>query len=135
MSRNPGKPASARRGLGRKIALFLLLGGLLFMAEQAWRDPEPTYFIHVGPQEIATLEQGWEKRGGRAPEPDVMESLIRSHIDDELLVAGSFGRLMLVRHDLVDQRQRRAHSLSRALHNDLARRQRRLELSNVDLRP
>lgn len=104
MSKSRGKPPSAKRGLGRKIALFLLLGGLLFLAERAWRDPEPTYFIHVGPQEIATLEQGWEKRGGRTPEPDVMESLIRSHIDDELLVAQA-RNLGWHRNDAIIQRR------------------------------
>ena len=49
--------------------------------------PQPTYFIHVGPQEIARLEQGWETRGGRAPDAEVLESLIQSHIDDELLIS------------------------------------------------
>ena len=87
MSRKRERRSSSRRGLGRKIILFLFLGGLLFTAERAWRGPEPTYFIHVGPQDIATLEQGWETRGGRAPEAEVLESLIQSHIDDELLIS------------------------------------------------
>jgi len=87
MTEGEGIRSDQKRGLGRKVILFLFLGGLLFVAERFWRGPQPTHNVFVGPQEIAVLEQGWKRRGGRAPDPEVLNSLIRAHVDDELLVA------------------------------------------------
>ena len=87
MTEGEEKKNRQKRGVGRKIVLFLFLGGLLFVAERFWSGPQPTYRVFVGPQEIAVLEQGWERRGGRPPDSEVLDALIRAHVDDELLVA------------------------------------------------
>ncbi|MFP6638603.1 MAG: peptidylprolyl isomerase [Myxococcota bacterium] len=93
-----------RRGLGRTIIWFVLLGGLLFLAERLWRGPEPNYVVVVGPKQIATLEQGWAGRLGETPEPDLLDSLIGSHVDDELLIAQAHD-LGWHRNDAIVQRR------------------------------
>ena len=69
------------------MLLFLFLGGLLFWVESLVSDPEPIYSIAIGPKTIASLEQGWTNRIGRAPDADVLDALIHTQVDDELLIA------------------------------------------------
>ena len=104
MGEDQAKPASSRRGLGRKIVLFLVLGGLLFLAERIGGGAPPAYSITVGPQDIASLEQGWAKQGGREPDPEILDALIRSHVDEELLIAQA-RELGWHRNDAIIQRR------------------------------
>ena len=82
-----GSEPSKKRGTGRVLLLFLFLGGLLFWVESLVSDPEPIYSIAIGPKTIASLEQGWTNRIGRAPDADVLDALIHTQVDDELLIA------------------------------------------------
>jgi hypothetical protein len=65
---------------------FLLLGSLLFFADRIWSTPTPQVIIEVATPEIQALEKGWLDQNGRSPDPELLEALIRSHIEDELLL-------------------------------------------------
>jgi len=89
-----GKPESMptqtdkppRRLLGSPLVHFLVLGSLLFFGQRTLLTPEPEVVIRLTAQDVAALEKGWRERNGRAPGDEILQALIDSHVEDELLL-------------------------------------------------
>ena len=84
----PAIPARSRgrRILGAPLFHFVLIGTLLFCAEGALIDPGPEMVVRLSEGDIAALEKGWQERNGRAPGPELLQALIDSRVQDELLL-------------------------------------------------
>ena len=82
----PTMNKSPRRILGSPLVHFILLGSLLFFGQRALFSAEPQVLVRLTAQDVAALDKGWRERNGRAPSPEILQALIDSHVQDELLL-------------------------------------------------
>jgi hypothetical protein len=66
------------------LVWFGLLGGLLVLADAAWRAPEPSA-VTVSPSVRRSLREEHGRRFGSPPTPDEEAALIRTYVDQEVL--------------------------------------------------
>jgi hypothetical protein len=89
------RPAEAqgptvRRGLVGRILRepllhFLVVGLILFLAAQAWRDAHDQRRIVVTPARVAELSEKWRLQFGAAPTPAELEGAVREYVREEAL--------------------------------------------------
>ncbi len=83
----PGPETSRRpRAIDSPLLHFVVLGALLFFGQRMLLDPEPEVVVRMTTQDVAALEKGWRERNGQAPSPELLQALIDSHVQDELLL-------------------------------------------------
>ncbi len=91
------RPASlfaraCRRAARSPLLHFIVLGGLAFLARDLVFGPEPALSIGLSADEVRDLEDGWQRQTGRPPSESEREALIRSEVDDRLLLEDAFDR-------------------------------------------
>jgi len=85
---NTPSPETSRRTrvLGSPLLHFVVLGTVLFFGQQILVEPEPEVVVRMTAQDVAALEKGWRERNGQTPSPELLQALIDSHVQDELLL-------------------------------------------------
>lgn len=81
--------SALRRWLGRPALHFLLIGGLLYSTSLALRARDGVdreIRIDVRASDLERLAREWSLRAGQAPDEPTRRALLRSHVDDELLL-------------------------------------------------
>ncbi len=82
---------------------FLLLGGLLFASERltaTWPVRAGEQTLHIRSEQVAALQNEWQRALGRAPEAAQLQAGVRKLADEEMLVQEAL-RLGLNRSDAV----------------------------------
>jgi hypothetical protein len=75
------------RKLLREPLVHFLVGGALLFALEAWLGSStegPSYDVHVGPGQIARLEQAWQAQSGRPPSDAELRAIIEDHVREEI---------------------------------------------------
>ena len=85
-------PSRLRRFLRAPLLHFILIGTAAYGVNAWITNDDPSLFVHITRGDLRNLESGWEEQMGRLPGPGERASLLRSEINDRLLLEEAFSR-------------------------------------------
>jgi peptidyl-prolyl cis-trans isomerase C len=83
---NPGFSGAFRKLLKEPFLHFLFFGAIIFLAGAFYqaRIKSDRYILKVGKEELAKLEQDWEKQYATPPSKEQIEALVANYIREEI---------------------------------------------------